>query len=125
MRALRAFVTSIIWVEVFAVGGLLGAGTVLTWVEADYFHSATFFTYRIEHLDFLPAWFACTLALLAINGFWVFRLASVEGFFRTPRRGWGEWGASVPINPLRLFAINLVAIPAAIALFIVMRANCW
>ena len=64
--------------------------------------------------------------LMAINGFWTFRLANIEGSFHTPDRGgWGSYGATLPINPLRLFAITLVAIPAAIMLFLVTRAHCW
>ena len=126
MRGLRAFVGSVLWVEIAAISGLLVAGAVLTWAERDYRCGDTFFSYRIQHLDFLPAWFAATLMLMAINGLWMFRLANIEGVFHTPHRtGWGEYGASLPINPLRLFAVNLVAIPVALVLFLIARANCW
>jgi len=126
MRGLRTFVVSILWVEVAAVSGLLLAGAALTWAEHGGPCRETFFSYRIQHLDNLPAWFAATLILAAINGFWMFRLASIEGSFRTPQNsGWGDWGASLPINPLRLFAINLIAIPAALGLFLIIRAHCW
>jgi len=126
MNNLKAFVKSTLWVEVAAIMGLLFAGAILTWAERGHRYGETFFTYRIQHLDYLPAWFAASLMLMAINGFWMFRLANIQGMFHTPRgTGWGEWGASLPINPLRLFAINLIAIPAALVLFLVMRAHCW
>lgn len=126
MRGLKMFVKSILLVEVAAISGLLISGAILTWAEQGHRYGETFFTYRIQHLDYLPAWFAASLVLMAINGFWMFRLANIEGMFHTPRgNGWGEWGASLPINPLRLFAINLIAIPAALGLFLLIRANYW
>ncbi len=126
MRSLKTFVKSILWVEVAAIAGLLIAGAILTWAEAGHHYRETFFTYRSEQLDYLPAWFAASLVLMAINGFWMFRLANIEGMFHAPRgNGWSEWGASLPINPLRLFAINLIAIPAAMALFLIIRAKGW
>jgi hypothetical protein len=125
MRGLKAFIKSILWVEIVAVLGLLLAGVILTWVEQDYRSCETFFTYRMRHMDYLPAWFIATLMLIALNGLYMFRLATIEGMFRTPRgTGWGEWGVSVPINPLRLFAINLVTIPAILVLFLFIRASC-
>ncbi len=126
MRGLKSFVKSVLWVEIAAIAGLLIAGLALTWVERDYRYAETFFTYRIQHLDYLPAWFAASLMLMAINGFWMFRLAGIEGMFHTPRgSAWGQWGMFLPINPLRLFAINMITIPAALALFLVVRANLW
>lgn len=126
MQAPRAFVRDVLWTEGAALFGLFATGLALTMAESRRHGGESFFTYRIEHLDHVPAWFAAALMLAAINGFWMFRLASIEGVFHTPRSsGWGEWGASVPINPLRLFAINLVAVPVAMALFIVARANGW
>lgn len=63
---------------------------------------------------------------MALNGIWMFRLANLEGRLHSPQgTGWGEWGAFVPINPLRLFAVNLVAIPALLGLFLIVRANHW
>ena len=126
MNGLKTFVKGILLVEFSAITGLLVSGAILTWTEQGSRYGETFFTYRIQHLDCLPAWFAASLMLMAINGFWMFRLASIEGMFHTPRgMGWGEWSASLPINPLRLFAINLIAIPAALVLFLILRANYW
>lgn len=126
MNGLRVFIRSILWVEIAAILGLLIMGAILTWAEGADRFGDTFFTYRIEHLDCLPAWLAGSLTLMAVNGFWLFRLASIEGRLRTPADGgWGEWGASLPVNPLRLFAINLIAIPGALALFLIIRANGW
>ena len=125
MSWVKSFVRSVLWVEVAAIVGLLFVGLMLTWGE-DARNGYSFFSYRIQHLDFIPAWFAGVLALMSVNGFWAFRLSVFEGAFNTPpRSGWGPWGASVPINPLRLFAINLVAIPVIIAAFLVIRSNAW
>jgi hypothetical protein len=126
MNNLRIFVKSIIWVEFAAMIGLLVTGLLLTWTEHPHYYGNSFFTYRIHHLNYLPAWFIAALMLMAINGFWMFRLSNIEGIVNTPyRSGWGEWGASFPINPLRLFAINLIAIPVILALFMIIRANGW
>lgn len=126
MQTIRAFIRSFIWVEVAALAGLILGGIVLTMAERGTHFGGSFFTYRIEHLDQLPAWFAFGLALMAVNGFWMFKLSDIRGMFYTPSRsGWGEWGASVPIPPLRLFAINFIAIPVALGLFILIRANGW
>ncbi len=126
MRTIRAFIRSFLWVELAAMGGLLLGGIVLTIAERGSHYRESFFTYRIYHLDSLPAWFAFGLALMAVNGFWMFRLSDIRGVFYTPSRsGWGEWGASVPVPPLRLFAINFIAIPAALVLFILIRAQGW
>ena len=126
MSSLKTFVRGILWVEVAAITGLIISGAILTWIEYDHHYGETFFTYRIQHLNNLPAWFAASLMLMAINGFWMFRLANIEGILHTPSgNGWGEWSASLPINPLRLFAINLIAIPIALVLFLIIRSNYW
>lgn len=126
MRSLRSFVAGILWVEVSAVLGLWSVGAALTWIEQGYRYGDGFFTYRICHFDYLPAWFTATLALIALNGFWTFRLANLEGRIHSPAgTAWGEWGAFLPINPLRLFAVNLVAIPALLGLFLIIRAQGW
>jgi hypothetical protein len=126
MDNLLAVARNIVMAEIFAILMLLVAGAILTWTEDGQGYTETFFTYRIEHLDFLPAWFACLLLLMVINGVWMFRLANIEGFFRTPPGGgWGEWSLSMPINPLRLVGINLIAVPVALALFLIARANYW
>ena len=126
MSHLRAFVRSILLVEVVAVAGLLVAGAALEWIEVDRSYPGSFFSYQIEHLDCVPAWFVATLLLLSVNGVWLLKLAQVEGFFHTPQgNGWGTWGAVLPINPLKLHAVNLVAIPVIIGLFLIIRANLW
>ena len=122
MRFLAAFTKTMIATQVAAIGGLLFTGWVLTLVQCERF-DGTFFTYRIIHLDHTPAWFAASLVLSAINGFWLFKLAVLEGAVGTPLQGpWGAYNATVPLNPLRLFAINLVAIPALIGIFIMIRS---
>lgn len=126
MNNLKAFVKSILWVEAVSIFSLLASGLILTLAENGNAYRQSFFTYRIYHLDYLPAWFTASLILMAINGFWMFRLAAIEGSFYTPTHsGWGTWGVSVPINPLRLFAINLIAIPGILILFMIIKANGW
>jgi len=124
MHSLKAFIKSVLLVEVGAVVGLYLAGIALSLVE--YTHYPGFFSYRIHHLDDLPVWFIATLALMVLNGIWMFRLATLEGTVRTPREnGWGNWGAAIPVNPLRLFAVNLAAIPVLLLLFLVVRKSLW
>jgi len=124
MSHIKSFVRGIILVEVAAVIGLLLAGAILEWIEADQPFPGSFFSYRIEHLDYVPAWFLAMLLLLSVNGIWLLKLAQLEGFFQTPQGGgWGTWGAVLPVNPLKLHAVNLVAIPVIMALFLVVRAN--
>ncbi len=126
MSHLRVFVRGIILVEVAAVIGLLLAGATLEWIEADRQYPGSFFSYRIAHLDSVPAWYIALLLLTAANGVWLLKLAQIEGMFHTPQGGgWGTWGAVLPVNPLKLHAVNLVAIPAIMALFFVVRANLW
>ena len=72
IRGLKVFVKSILLVEVAAISSLLVAGAILTWAKQGHRYGETFFTYRIQHLDYLPAWFAASLVLMAINGFWMF-----------------------------------------------------
>lgn len=126
MQTIRAFIRSFIWVEIIAIVSLLLGGIVLMVADRGTRFGDSFFGYRIEHLDRLPAWVVFSLALMALNGFSMFKLSSIRGMFYTPSRaGWGEWGASIPIPPLRLFAINFVGIPIALGLFILIRANGW
>lgn len=127
MRFLKEFVSKMLLVEVFAVIGLLATGAILTLAQRDiYCFRQNFFSYRIYHLDNTPAWFAFVLIQMAINGFWMFRLAVLEGGVFTPDRGpFGYWGTTVPINPLRVFAVNLVVIPACLFLFMLIRHMNW
>ena len=81
MNGLRNFIKGILWVELAAISGLLITGVILTWAESGCHYGETFFSYQIQHFNYLPAWFAASLMLMAINGFWMFRLANIEGFF--------------------------------------------
>jgi hypothetical protein len=126
MKSFAIFIKSVLLLEIFAISLLFLAGAGLTWVERGYRSNETFFSYRIQHIDCLPAWFVAALFIMAVNGIWMFRLAYVDGTFRTPRdRPLGEWGISIPIHPLRLFAVNLVMIPATLMLFLIIRAYYW
>ena len=124
MRFLSTFIKSMIFVELAALSGLFLTGFMLTLAQGEQHAGQTFFSYRVVHLDQTPAWFAASLLLMAVNGFWLFRLALVEGGFGTPARGpWGQYNVAVPVNHLRLFAINLVAIPALVGIFILARST--
>lgn len=127
MRFLRDFVTKMLLVQAAGVAGLLLAGWILTVIQNDYFcPEQNFFTYRVYHLDQTPAWFVFVMIQLAVNGFWLFRLAVFEGAFATPFNGpYGNWGIQLPINYLRIFAVNLVVIPAALFTFMLIRHAGW
>jgi hypothetical protein len=126
MRFLTQFIYRMMVIEAAAVVGLLLAGWGLTVVQGDRYRQQTFFTYEVMHLDNTPAWFVACLTLMVINGFWLFKLAAVEGGFGTPMGSpWGNWNVSMPINDLRIFAVNLVAIPALLGAFMVVRSMGW
>ena len=123
MEIVRDFVRRVIVVEALAVVGLLLAGLVLNLVQPGVTSSCEgFFSYRIRILDHTPAWLVLVLAQMAINGFWMFRLGVLEGGVYTPPGGpYGNWGVQVPINYLRIFAVNLIVIPASVLAFILIR----
>ena len=127
MRFLKDFVTKMLLVQVAGVVGMLIAGWILTVIQREiYCPQQNFFTYQIEHLDRTPAWFVFVLLQLAVNGFWMFKLAVLEGGVNTPGAGpYGNWGVTVPVNYLRIFAVNLVVIPASLFLFMLIRNTCW
>jgi hypothetical protein len=127
MRFLRDFVTKMLIVQVVGVAGMLLAGWILTIIQRDtYCPQQNFFTYQIEHLDRVPAWFVFVLLQMAVNGFWMFKLAVLQGGVNTPIGGpYGNWGVEVPINYLRVFAVNLVVIPASLFLFMLIRHVNW
>ncbi len=127
MRFLRDFVTKMLLVQASGVAGLLISGWILTEIQKDYFcPEQNFFTYRLVTLDYTPAWFFFVMAQLAVNGFWLFRLAVLEGSIATPPNGhFGNWGVQVPVNYLRVFAVNLVFIPASLFAFMIIRQSGW
>lgn len=127
MRYLRDFVTKMLAVQVLGIIGLLVGGWILTQIQRDNFcPQQTFFTYQIEHLDRTPAWFVFVLIQLAVNGFWMFRLAVLEGGVMTPRGGpFGNWDVQIPINYLRVFAVNLIVVPASLFAFMFVRYTNW
>ena len=124
MISLKQYLRKFIWVEIFSVIGLMTAALLLTIAEGH--HYANFFTYRIRFGDYLPAWFISVMLLSALNGYYLWHLASIDGFFQLPgSRNPGTWKASLPVNPLKLWGMNLVAIPLILLLFLIVRANGW
>ena len=120
----NSFIKRIFLVEMLAIIALYFAGAMLSWVE--YGHGASFFTYRLRHLNYLPAWFISTLILMIINGISLFKLGAIEGSVIIPgSKGTKKVDANIPINSIRLLGINLIAIPGILIIFIIARANYW
>jgi hypothetical protein len=104
---------------------LLFVGWMIT-IAQDGYHYETFFSYQVIHLDYMPYWLLAILVLMCVNGWWMFRLARFEGAFHVPQNMHQEsYEVFVPVNNLRLFAINLIAIPVIILCFIVIRHLHW
>lgn len=105
---------------------LLAAGAVLAEVQAGYYAGASFFEYRVWHLDDLPAWFVAVMLQLAINGALVFRWAAVHASFHTPTYGWGgDYQLYVPLPTMKVIGVNLLSIPALLLVFTLVRARGW
>ena len=123
MQYFKGFVLKMLFVQAVGIGGLLLSGLILTIIQDGYYdHDLNFFNYRMETLDQIPAWFFFVMLQLGINGFWLFKLSVLEGVVATPMSGpYGNWAVQVPINYLRVFAVNLVLIPAAIFGFMIIR----
>jgi hypothetical protein len=124
MRDWLSFIKTMLLVEAAALTTLLCAGWILSVGQGNDFTGRTFFTYHVRHFDQTPYWIVASLALMATNGFWLFRLAHVEAGFTTSRIGpCGLYNLQIPVNHLRLFAINLVAVPILITAFVVIRTR--
>lgn len=124
MRVFAAFFQSMLLAGPLSVLGLIICGYILSLAERP--GRDSFFAYRFRHLDDLPAWFACSLLLLFINGIYMFRLSVFEGAVNAGSHQHGHgWQAVLPVNPLRLIAVNFVTIPLIMGLFIFARANYW
>jgi hypothetical protein len=107
--------------QVGAIASLLAAAWILSLLQGPRYES--FFTYRSPLLDHTPIWFVACLLLLAFNGFWLFRLAFIGGAFATPPGSpWGQWSVEIHLNAVRIFAVNLIAIPAILLGFVVIRS---
>ena len=112
-----------------ALVGLYAAGAALDHAQRDYYgYGDTFFTFRLEDFDNAPYWFLASLALMAINGFYVYRWAALEASLATP--GWGPfrrgYEVQIPVAELKIVAVNLVCIPGLLVLFLVIRhARYW
>ena len=109
-----------------AIGLLLLGGWTMDLAYAGHDRGA-FFSCRIRALNGFPYWFLSALALSIVNGFYLFRLAALEGGIRTPPGSgqWGRYSLWLPINPLRMVAVDLVAIPVLLILSVLFRQHCW
>ena len=124
MISLKQFLRNFIWVEIFSVIGLMAAALLLTIAEDHRYEN--FFTYRIQHADYLPAWFISFMVLSMLNGYYLWKLASIDALLQIPKsQSSGAWRASLPANPLKLWGINLVSIPLILLIFVIIRANRW
>lgn len=96
----------------------LGGGALLSIYGASP-SGITFFTYRIALLDGTPYWILGIFIILATNGFYLFRLAVIEG--SVGQTAPDRYGVNVPINPLKLVAINFIVVPIALFGYVVVR----
>ncbi len=63
---------------------------------------------------------------MAVNGFYVYRWATLEAQVSTPswRLGQNGYGVHVPVSKIKVLAVNLVTIPALLfGFFLVRHAN--
>lgn len=119
----RNFIKSILLAEVIVFILFLISGTLLNALELNH-HGGSFFSYRIRHMNYLPAWFILSMILMSVNGYWIFKLANLEGSFFTPSyNNRGQYRAAFPLNQLRLFALNFITIPILMVIFVIIRAN--
>lgn len=120
---LRDFIIRILTIPLGAIVSLFVTGWILTELQGVGYSGRTFFTYRVESLDRTPAWFIALLLLFVINGVWLFRLGVIGGHVRTSGNTFRrDWDFAVPLNGLRLFAVNLIAVPILLGIFMVVRA---
>ncbi len=115
-----------------AVLGLLASGAVLSIAQEPYQGPWSYFVYRVRCLDYLPAWLASVHALTAINGLGLIQAVGRAGFhFGNPYPAYpGHPGMAVTqvtpvIRVAQLIAVNLVAVPALIGLYLLVRAMLW
>jgi hypothetical protein len=108
-----------------AEAALMASGCLLALAEPYRPFEDSFFGYRLSWAADLPAAFVAGMALLLLNGLFLFESAALRGFFHTPPRGpWGGWGFDIPVPQLRVLALNLIAVPSMIGLFILLRDTC-
>lgn len=109
-----------------AEAALMASGWLLALSEPYRPFEDSFFGCRLVWAADLPAAFVAGMALLLLNGLFLFEWAALRGFFHTPPHGpWGGWGFDVPVPQLRILALNLVAVPALIGLFVLLRDAYW
>lgn len=117
-----------IWL--YALISLLLSGAALSIIESDYHGAWGFYVYRLYCFDYFPAWLACALALTVINGLGLFRAYATTSF-HSPAYGYpSHAGMAMPmvvpmIRSAQLFALNLVAVPLLLGLFLLVRAMRW
>ena len=109
---------SVLPIPPVACVGMLVAGSVTAFADSGYYPDGGFFAYRFTLLD-LPYWVFSELVIVGVNGIALLRFAFLEGALRTRA---GEWSAHVPLQHLRLLAINLVVISLLVLGFYVVRA---
>ena len=126
MDFLKQFIWTMVITQVCAVALLLLGGWAMDLAYASRC-GETFFCYRLRCLADFPYWFGSVLLLMTIHGGYLFRLAILEGGVSTPFGGgpWGEYRVSVPLNPLKMVAVDLVVIPAILFLSVICRQHCW
>jgi hypothetical protein len=104
-----------------AVAALLLAGWAMALAEHGCIRGDSFFEYRIRQLDGVPAWFVAAIILVLLNGWNLCRRAINRTGSETP----GEFRDAAGSRGASDFALNLVAIPALLVAFLVVRALGW
>ena len=120
LRAVFDFFKRTAVVSLFSLGVMLLLGWILALIQDE--HRATFFSYRINLFDNLPAWFLYSLILIFLNGRYLLKASSLQGNLNTPRDNrWGNWSISFPIPPLEILGYNLITIPVLLFSFVIVR----
>ena len=87
---------------------------------SSFYEPRSLLLYKVRRFFFLPNYFIAFMLMLIFNGYWLFKLAKIEGYLTKPiENNYMGWGIEHPINSLKLIAVNIVAIPF-ILIFVIM-----
>ena len=118
---IRRSSTRVLLTVAAAVAALLVAGWAMALAEHGHIRGDSFFEYRLRQLDGVPAWFVAAIILVLLNGWNLCRGA----LSRTGSEAPGEFRDAGGAPGAGDLALNLVAIPALLVAFLVVRALGW
>lgn len=110
--------------QALGIALFLLSGWALTRAQAsdDRGVAQTFFDYRIEHLDGTPFWYLGCLGIMLFNGIYTLKVSVLEGTVTSrPGDAAHEWGAALPLTPVKIVTMNFVLVPILIGSFMVVR----